>query len=62
MVVSNDVFDNQLQACSGSVDPTGESVLQIRIKTRFVRVREREQSYPVKPMPVGVGKDKDDLT
>jgi hypothetical protein len=27
MVVSNDVLDDQLQACSGSVDPTSESVL-----------------------------------
>ena len=36
MVVSNDVLDDQLQACSGGIDPTSESVLSIRIKTRFV--------------------------
>ena len=37
MVVSNDVFDNQFQACCGSINPTGESVLEIRIKVRFAR-------------------------
>ena len=52
MVVSNDVFDDQLQTCSRSIDPAGESVLPIGIKTRFMGERGGTV-YPVKPMGCG---------
>ena len=53
MVVSNDVFYDQLQACCRGIDPTSESVLSIRIKTRFVERERGGMAYPVKPMGVG---------
>ena len=52
MVVSNDIFDDQLQACSGGIDPTSEPVLSIRIKHAFWGVG-RGMAYPVKPMGCG---------
>jgi len=62
MVISNDVFDNQFQACSGSVNPTSESVLQIRIKTRFVGMGESEGTAVPGEAHAGCGKDTNDLT
>ena len=52
MVVSNDIFDDQLQACSGSIDPTSEPALSIRIKHAF-RGLVRGMAHPVKPMEHG---------
>jgi len=48
MGVPNDDFDTR----SGGINPTSESVLQIRIKTRLVGMRERGQRERVRRMTI----------